>query len=240
MPPGLEPKSLPLVVFPHGGPYARDTGGFDWWTQFLATRGYVVLQPQFRGSKGFGAELARAGNRQWGRGMQDDISAGVRDLIAKGVVDPKRVCIVGASYGGYAALAGAAFTPDLYACAASVNGIADIPQMLGFEKEKWGGEESDAYNYWKNLIGNASDEAVIRSSPSRSIDTIRAPILLIHGTADTVVPPSQSRNFAQLLNRHGKHCELVELPTEDHWLSTGQSRLTMLQSLEAFLAANLR
>ena len=105
LPPGREPKSLPLIVFPHGGPYARDTGDFDWWTQFLATRGYVVLQPQFRGSTGFGAELVRAGNRQWGRGMQDDITAGVRDLIDKGIADPKRVCIVGGSYGGYAALA---------------------------------------------------------------------------------------------------------------------------------------
>ncbi len=240
MPPGLEPKSLPLVVFPHGGPYARDTGGFDWWAQFLATRGYVVLQPQFRGSTGYGADFARAGNRQWGRGMQDDITAGVRELIAKGVVDPKRVCIVGASYGGYAALAGAAFTPDLYVCAASINGIADIPQMLGFVKEKWGGEESDAFDHWKRMTGNASDEAVVASSPSRSVDTIRAPILLIHGSSDTVVPPSQSRNFAQLLKQKGKQCELVELPGEDHWLSTGQSRLTMLQSLEAFLAANLR
>jgi len=238
MPPGREPKGLPLVVFPHGGPYARDDIGFDWWAQFLATRGYVVLQPQFRGSWGFGAELFRAGHKQWGRGMQDDISAGVRDLVEKGVVDPKRVCIVGASYGGYAALAGASFTPDLYACAVSVNGIADIPQMAGFIRER-SGDDSDSYHSWTDLIGQPSEKDVIAFSPSRAIETIRAPILLIHGTSDTVVPLSQSRNFAQLLKQHGKHYELIELPGEDHWLSTSQSRQTLLQALETFLAANL-
>jgi dipeptidyl aminopeptidase/acylaminoacyl peptidase len=198
-----------------------------------------VLQPQFRGSWGFGADLFRAGHKQWGRGMQDDISAGVRDLIEKGVVDPKRVCIVGASYGGYAALAGASFTPDLYACAVSVNGIADIPQMAGFIRER-SGDDSDSYRYWKDLIGDPSEKDVIAFSPSRSIDAIRAPILLIHGTSDTVVPPSQSRNFAQLLKQHGKDYKLIELQGEDHWLSTSQSRQTLLDALEAFLATNFR
>lgn len=239
LPPGREPKALPLVVFPHGGPYARDTDEFDWWAQFLATRGYAVLQPQFRGSFGFGADLYRAGHRQWGRGMQDDITAGVQELVRKGVADPKRVCIVGASYGGYAALAGAAFTPDVYACAASVNGIADIPQMAGFIRER-NGEDSDSYRYWRDLIGDPSDADVIAFSPSRAVDAIKAPILLIHAANDTRVPPSQSRIFADLLRRKGKEVELIELPGEDHWLSTGRSRLTVLETLERFLAANLR
>ncbi len=239
MPPGLGSKGLPLVVFPHGGPYARDNIGFDWWAQFLATRGYVVLQPQFRGSWGFGADLYRAGHKQWGRGMQDDISAGVRFLVDKGVVDPKRVCIVGASYGGYAALAGVAFTPELYACAVSVNGIADIPNMVGFIRDK-SGADSDAFRAWKDLIGDPSDKDVISFSPARSVDAIRAPILLIHGTSDTVVPPSQSGDFARLLQQRGKDYELLELEGEDHWLSTSQSRLAILNTLEAFLAVNLR
>ncbi len=239
LPPGLEPKSLPLVVFPHGGPYARDTADFDWWAQFLATRGYVVLQPQFRGSTGFGADLHRAGHKQWGRGMQDDITAGVRDLVDRGIADPKRVCIVGGSYGGYAALAGAAFTPDLYACAVSVNGVTDIPQMAGFIRER-SGDDSDSFRAWRDLIGDPSDQDVIAFSPSRSVESIRAPILLIHAANDTVVPPSQSRNFAQLLRQRGKAHELIELPGEDHWLSTGASRLTVLQSLEAFLGTYLR
>jgi dipeptidyl aminopeptidase/acylaminoacyl peptidase len=239
LPPGVEPKALPLVVFPHGGPYARDTAEFDWWAQFLATRGYAVLQPQFRGSWGFGADLFRAGHKQWGRGMQDDITAGVRDLVDKGIADPKRVCIVGASYGGYAALAGAAFTPELYACAVSVNGIADIPQMAGFIRER-AGDDSQSYRSWRDLIGNPSDQDVIAFSPSRAIDSIRVPILLIHAANDTVVPPSQSRNFAHLLALKGKRHELVELPDDDHWLSSGSSRLTLLGNIEKFLATHLR
>jgi len=239
LPPAREPKRLPLVVFPHGGPYARDDTGFDWWSQFLATRGYAVLQPQFRGSWGFGAPLFRAGHRQWGRGMQDDISAGVRHLVEKGIADPDRVCIVGASYGGYAALAGAAFTPALYRCAVSVNGIADIPNMVGFI-QKQHGPESDSLRAWKDLIGNPSDDDLARFSPARSLETIQDPILLVHATSDTIVPFSQSENFARLLNQHGKHNQLVRLEGEDHWLSTSRSRLTMLQSMEAFLARHLK
>jgi acetyl esterase/lipase len=239
LPPAREPKNLPLVVFPHGGPYARDDTGFDWWAQFLTTRGYAVLQPQFRGSWGFGANLLRAGNRQWGRGMQDDITDGVRYLIEQGIADPKRVCIVGASYGGYAALAGAAFTPELYACAVSVGGIADIPNMAGFLKKKYG-DESDSLRAWKDLIGNPNDEDLARFSPARSIETIRAPILLIHGTNDTIVPISQSQDFARLLTGKSKKIELLELPGEDHWLSSGESRLKMLQAMESFLAMHLK
>lgn len=238
LPPGREPRNLPVVVFPHGGPYARDDLGFDWWTQFLATRGYAVLQPQFRGSWGFGADLLRAGHRQWGRAMQDDITDGVRYLIDRGIADPKRVCIVGASYGGYAALAGAAFTPELYACAVSVSGISDIPNMAGFLKKKYG-DESDSLRAWKDLIGNPSDEDLARFSPARSIETIRAPILLIHGTSDTVVPISQSEDFAKLLTGKSKNFQLIELPGEDHWLSSGESRQRLLESLEAFLSQNL-
>jgi dipeptidyl aminopeptidase/acylaminoacyl peptidase len=238
LPPGLEPKGLPLVVFPHGGPYARDTADFDWWAQFMATRGYAVLQPQFRGSWGFGADLYRAGHKQWGRGMQDDITAGVQDLVRKGIADPKRICIVGASYGGYAALAGVAFTPDLYACAVSVNGISDIPQMAGFIRER-GGDDSPAYRSWQDLIGNPGDQDIIAFSPSRAVESIKAPILLIHAANDTRVPPSQSRIFADLLRRKGKDVELIELPGEDHWLSTGQSRLAVLEALDRFLKAHL-
>lgn len=238
VPPGPDPINFPLVVFPHGGPYDRDDTGFDWWSQFLATRGYVVLRPQFRGSWGFGAELLRAGHRQWGRAMQDDIADGVRYLIDQGIVDPKRVCIVGASYGGYAALAGAAFTPELYACAASINGIADIPNMAGFIKESRGAE-SDSLSAWKDLIGNPSDEELARFSPARSINTIQSPILLVHAVNDSVVPISQSRDFARLLTGSSKKHQFIELPGEDHWLSTGQARLELLIALERFLADHL-
>ncbi len=239
VPPGREAKNLPLVVFPHGGPHARDDTGFDWWTQFLATRGYLVLQPQFRGSFGFGAAHQRAGQRQWGRAMQDDVTDGVKFLVEKGMADPKRVCIVGASYGGFAALAGVAFTPDLYRCAVSVNGVADIPSMAGF-MEKRSGDDSGSLRAWKDLVGQPTDEDVARFSPARSIATIKAPILLVHGTNDTIVPYSQSENFARQLAQGGKHHQLIELKGEDHWLSTSASRLQMLTALEAFLALHLR
>lgn len=239
MPQGREPRNLPLVVLPHGGPHSRDDVGFGWKAQFLATRGYVVLQPQFRGSAGFSAALQRAGERQWGRAMQDDITDGVRHLVEQGTVDPKRVCIVGSSYGGYAALAGAAFTPEVYACAVSINGVTDIPNLIGFERRQHG-DESDAVQFLKDTIGNPTDEDVARFSPARSINTIRAPIFLIYGTADTVVPPEQSTNFARLMKQHGRPAQVLELPGEDHWLSTSESRLKILQAVETFLATYLK
>lgn len=130
LPPGKAPRALPVVVMPHGGPDDRDEMGFDWMAQFLANRGYAVLQPNYRSSSGYGHKFTEAGLHQWGLTMQDDISDGVKKMIADGIADPKRVCIVGASYGGYAALAGAAFTPDLYACAASWAGVSDLPVAI--------------------------------------------------------------------------------------------------------------
>ena len=238
LPPGRGEKGLPLVVLPHGGPESRDDWGFDWWAQFLATRGYAVLQPQFRGSTGFGRAHRLAGYREWGGRMQDDVSDGVRHLVATGVADPQRVCIVGASYGGYAALAGAAFTPDLYACAVSVNGISDLPQMLG-DISRWSYEEGDTLLYWKEHIGVATDPRTAARSPARSAGSIKAPVLLLHGQDDTVVPPGQSETMARALAAAGKPYEYVKLPGEDHWLSDGATRTRVLEEIEAFLAEHL-
>ena len=129
----------PLVMLPHGGPAALDAGGFDWLAHFLASRGYAVLQPNFRGSGGLGKAWEEAGHGEWGVGvMQHDLTDGVAALVAAGIADPERVCIVGASYGGYAALAGAAFTPELYRCAAAIAGVADLRDMLSFERNRAG------------------------------------------------------------------------------------------------------
>ena len=202
IPAGAAEKNLPLVVLPHGGPHRRDTPDFDWWSQFLASRGYAVLRPQFRGSTGLGTEHLLAGRGQWGLRMQDDVTDGVKALISQGIVDPKRVCIVGASYGGYAALAGAAFTPELYACAISVAGVSDLAEVIAYD-EKMGGDESDSVYYERESIGSRDDPKVGEKSPARHARDIRAPILLLHGTNDTVVPFAQSQMMANALAAAG-------------------------------------
>jgi dipeptidyl aminopeptidase/acylaminoacyl peptidase len=239
LPPGRPARDLPLVVLPHGGPESRDSPGFDAWAQFLATRGYAVLQPQFRGSTGFGRAHRLAGYGEWGGRMQDDVSDGVRHLVATGVADPARVCIVGASYGGYAALAGAAFTPELYACAVSVNGVSDLPSMIGDVRRR-GGDQSDTLSYWQEHIGPATDPRAARRSPARAAAAVRAPVLLMHGTDDTVVPPSQSQLMARALAEAGKPHRYVSLPGEDHWLSQASTRTRVLEEIESFLGEHLR
>ena len=239
LPPEAENQRLPLVVLPHGGPEARDGRSFDWLAQFLASRGYAVLQPQFRGSTGYGEAHRKAGYRQWGGLMQDDVSDGVKALIEQGIADSARVCIAGASYGGYAALAGATLTPDLYACAISINGVSDLPAMLGFQEAR-GGEESDSLAYWKEHIGSPIDPAVTSKSPARNAVGVRAPILLLHGVHDSVVPVEQSRKMAQALKTANKPHTFIELSGEDHWLSRSASRIQVLTEMEKFLAKYLK
>lgn len=237
LPPDAPAKNLPLVVMPHGGPESRDDPGFDWLAQFLASRGYAVLQPQFRGSSGFGQAHADAGRQQWGLRMQDDVTDGVQAVIAQEIADPRRVCIVGWSYGGYAALAGAAFTPELYACAVSIAGVSDLPSMLGWDFTNSNrSRESNSVTYWREHIGAADDPRVIAKSPARVASTVRAPILLIHGIDDTVVPIAQSQRMARALQAAGKTYEFIELPSEDHWMMTSSaSRIRTLTELERFL-----
>jgi dipeptidyl aminopeptidase/acylaminoacyl peptidase len=229
---------LAMVVIPHGGPAARDYFEFDWLAQFVASRGYLVLQPQFRGSTGFGEKFREAGIHEWGGLMQDDVTDGVKAMIDQHLADPHRVCILGASYGGYAALAGAAFTPDLYSCAISVNGVFDLPLMQVYE-EKHSGGLSDTALYWRQHIGSPLDPKVVAASPNRHPSRVAAQVLLIHALDDTVVPAEQSELMAKALRAGGKSITLLKIPGDDHWLSGAETRVQVLKAIDTFLQANL-
>jgi dipeptidyl aminopeptidase/acylaminoacyl peptidase len=233
-PHGKTPKALPLVVFPHGGPAARDRLAFDWWAQAMASRGYAVLQVNFRGSEGFGWPFLQAGFGEWGRKMQTDLSDGVNFLAGEGVIDPKRVCIVGGSYGGYAALAGAAFDGAVYRCAVSVAGPSDLRRFVDWSKSQSG---ERAFRYWTRFMGaeDSRDPVLAQISPAAHADQIAAPVLLIHGRDDTVVPLEQSEIMAAALRKAGKPAELVMLTGADHWLSRGDTRLQTLEATMAFV-----
>jgi dipeptidyl aminopeptidase/acylaminoacyl peptidase len=238
-PPGyVTGTPLPLVVLPHGGPAARDHFTFDWLAQFIASRGYLVLQPQFRGSTGFGQDFEKAGRREWGGRMQNDVTDGVKAMLDEKFADPKRICIVGASYGGYAALAGAALTPDLYKCAVSIGGVSDLPAMQSWE-ERRSSAQSDAALYWRDNIGSPLDPKVVAASPNRRAASIVANVLLIHASDDTVVPVEQSEMMATTLRAGNKSVTVVKLPGQDHWLSESKMRVETLKQLDAFLQANL-
>jgi len=238
-PPATSAAPLPLIVLPHGGPQARDYLTFDWLTQFLASRGYAVLQPQFRGSTGFGDAFREAGYRQWGGLMQDDITDGVRAMIDRGLADAHRICIVGASYGGYAALAGAAFTPDVYSCAVSISGVTDLPALMRETVPIYGGALSTSLSDWKAHIGAPNDSSLAAKSPINSVRSIKIPVLIVYGTGDGVVPNEQSERMARALKSAGKRVTVAILPGEDHWLSRTETRVRVLKELEAFLGEHL-
>jgi dipeptidyl aminopeptidase/acylaminoacyl peptidase len=237
LPRGREPKDLPLIVLPHGGPHSRDEPGFDWWPQALASRGYAVLQPQFRGSDGWGNAFLAAGYGEFGRKMQTDLSDGVRDLAAKGIIDPKRVCIVGASYGGYAALGGATLDTGVYRCAVSVAGLSDLRSFLTQMKNDF---QNVSVRFWDRFLGidQGKDDILDAISPIKHVDRISIPILLIHGKDDTVVPFDQSAMMVDAMKKAGKPVQFVQLTGEDHWLSRSETRLQMLKATVDFLEAN--
>jgi len=240
-PPGAEnAKGLPLVLLPHGGPQVRDRLEFDPWVQYLAARGYAVFQPNFRGSGGFGEAYELSGHREWGHKMQDDLGDGVKALADQGIIDPARVCIVGASYGGYAALAGATLTPDAYKCAVSMAGIGDLEEFVRWKKKKYGGD-SDVFAHFVKAIGDPEkDQAAIRAvSPAYHIDAIKIPILLIHGDKDESVPYSQSESFQKLLEKSGRKTTLLRLHNEGHGGFDDDASKVMLSTVGTFLWDNL-
>lgn len=238
LPPGKADKNLPLVVMPHGGPETRDYATFDTWVQMFANRGYAVFQPNFRGSGGYGQRFTEAGHRQWGRLMQDDVTDGVNVLIKDGTADPKRICIVGASYGGYAALAGGAFTPDLYKCVVSISGISDIPRMMEYEDFQAQGDSYN-YDYWRKWVGDPAVDAeqMKAVSPINHVGKFKAAVLLLHGTSDDVVPSAQSTSMKDALRKAGKKVELHLAEDGDHdW---ERYRSYLLMDMERFVGENI-
>jgi len=239
LPPGVtEAKKLPLVVLPHGGPAAHDDFDFDYIAQFLATRGYAVLQPQFRGSTGFGRAHQEAGRGEWGGKAQTDLLDGIATLAGTGEIDAGRVCIVGASFGGYAALAGATLNPTAYRCAASIAGISDLGLLLQEEARLYG-RESAGLEDLREELGVMDAGKIGAMSPARHAAAAKAPILLIHGDKDTVVLPSQSLFMAEKLKALNLPHELLILENENHYLTKTATRTQTLEALERFLAKNL-
>lgn len=229
----------PTVILPHGGPQSRDSYDFDIVVQFLVSRGYAVFQPNFRGSEGSGRSFARAGFRQWGGVMQNDVTDGVQHLITTGVAARDRICIAGISYGGYAALAGASLTPDLYKCAISIAGISDLPELLETSRSD-AGRRSALYAYDQERVGDPSEnrDQLNAASPRRRIDQITIPILLIHGEEDTVTLASQSERMRDALQRAGKPVRYVEIEGNvyhpwDGW--TTRDVRVLLEEMETFL-----
>jgi dipeptidyl aminopeptidase/acylaminoacyl peptidase len=243
LPHGRAEKTLPFIVLVHGGPAARDTSDFDWWSQTLAEQNYAVLRPNYRGSD-LGRQFTAAGFGEWGRKMRTDVSDGVRYLAKAGIVDPARVCIVGASYGGYAALAGVTLEPGVYRCAVSVAGLSDLNRMLAWVNE-WSDKRSEqrhnwTQRYWNRFMGvsGPEDPALDTISPIKHLSAVNAPVLLIHGLDDTVVPYEQRSLMFDALKSAKKDVEFVTLQHADHWLSRTETRLQMLQASVAFLRAH--
>ncbi len=239
LPVGKDPKKLPLVAFPHGGPQSQDKLGFNWWAQAMASRGYAVFQPEFRGSSGQGEAFIKAGHGEIGRKMQTDISDGVKALAHAGVIDPKRVCIVGASYGGYAALAGVTIEQGLYRCAVAVAPVSDWGELMTSEAIL-SGSDGTTVSYWKRFTGatSTSDSSLDAISPLKLAAKADAPVLLIHGHDDTTVPFVQSDMMFKALQAAGKPVDLIQLSAEDHWLSREATRIQMLRATIAFLEKN--
>jgi dipeptidyl aminopeptidase/acylaminoacyl peptidase len=229
MPAGRDPKNLPLILMPHGGPFARDSEEWDWWTQFLADRGYAVLQPNYRGSSGFGTAFAEKGEGQWGLAMQDDLDDAVAWAVKSGLADPRRVCIVGASYGGYAALRAAQRGGETYRCAVSYAGVSDLGAILRYDRRFL---NSGSRRDW--LREQAPDFRAV--SPINHAAEFAIPTLIMHGKKDRTVPVAQSREMAEKLGRAGKAFTYIEQPEGDHSFSREADRIQFLRELESFLA----
>lgn len=217
-----------LVVLPHGGPFSQDSNSFDTFSAYLVNKGYTVFQPNFRGSSGYGHQFLTQAVGQYGMAMQDDITDGTLHLIKQKIADPKRICIMGASYGGYAALLGAARTPDLYQCAISFAGVSDL------REQRYSYRKYTSYNLAKKQMGEDND-LLEQNSPLNMVEKIKVPILLLHGTEDRSVPVKQSRMMASALADENKVFTYIEIEDGTHHLDYLPHRKQTFEAIDAFL-----
>ncbi|WP_438864057.1 alpha/beta hydrolase family protein [Neptunicella sp.] len=231
----------PLVLLPHGGPHARDRASYDDFAQFIATRGYLVLKPNFRGSTGFGKDFEEAGYKQWGQNMQNDLTDAVTDMVKSGLADPKRVCIVGISYGGYAALIGPVKTPELYACAISINGISDLNEMIEFDEDKLDSDKLIKRYVYDRVGDPVADAKMLRdNSPINFVAQIKTPMLIIASTKDEIVDFEQSENMADALEDLEKVHKFITLEDSGHNPFRYREDMRKVYSeVESFLASYL-
>lgn len=239
LPKGVEPKNLPLVVMPHGGPWARDTWGYNSYVQFLANRGYAVLTPNFRSSTGYGKKFLNAGNNEWGQKMQDDITWGVKYLISEGIADPKKIGIMGGSYGGYATLAGLAFTPDVYKCGVSIVGPSNLITLLNSIPPYWESIRTVFHERMGNPNTPEGKAQLERQSPLNSANKIIAPLLVVQGANDPRVNIHESDQIVVALRERGAPVEYIVAPDEGHGFSRPVNNMAMLAATEKFLAKHL-
>ncbi|MBL4817016.1 MAG: S9 family peptidase [Shewanella sp.] len=228
----VEPKNAALII-PHGGPMARNYGGFDWFSQFFASRGYTILEPNFRGSSGYGFEFEMASIQKWGGAMQDDLADAARWLTENYPVDKQSICILGASYGGYAAMMAAVKQQDVFRCAASFAGVSDLEYIVRKARR------FTNYKVVKKQIGDDSDR-LEQNSPVNFAKEINIPLLLIHGDKDRVVDVYHSREMFEELEDLGKQVEYIELENGNHHLEIEANRLKTLNAFDAFLSKHLQ
>jgi TonB family protein len=233
LPAGRETRNLPLIVMPHGGPFARDSYGFHPWVQLLASRGYAVLQPNFRGSTGYGRAFVERGYGQWGTKMQDDLDDGVAWLAGQGIIDPRRVCLMGASYGGYAALWGAIRNPELYRCAISLAGVTDVRSMLKYDTKFL--VASRYSKQWRQRIRGEESRDLAAISPLQQAARLKVPVLVAHGEQDVNVPVEHSRKLIAALSRRGAPVQAAFYPESGHEFGRTEDSLDFMRRVEAFL-----
>ncbi|MDR3672697.1 MAG: S9 family peptidase [Holophaga sp.] len=238
LPKGVAPARLPVVVNPHGGPWARDVWDYNSEVQFLANRGFAVFQPNFRGSTGYGRSFWEASFKQWGRAMQDDISDGVQWLVQQGIADPRRVAIYGASYGGYATLAGVAFTPDLYAAAVDYVGVSNLFTFMDTMPPYWKPYLATMHE----MVGDpVADKALLTAcSPVFHVDRIRTPLFIAQGANDPRVNKDESDQVVAALKRRGVAVEYMVKANEGHGFQNEENRLDFYAAMEKFLALHLQ